>query len=507
MQLEWGLRTAVAPAAQVPLDLLPFPTAAVGPDGTLIVSNAAWSARYPDLQLGRSVAEIAAGIHASSSSELQEALDAGIRTLLAGAQQKFVQEYSQAVGRFRVSVAAGPGMIWILHEVLTPSAATESQNKMETVGRLLGGVVHDFANLLTLISGYSDIVFNRLGESDPLRAELDEIRKAASRGARLTGQLLGFTRGQAVQPKILDLNQLVRDAQTMLQPIIGEYIDLEVRLSPSLGKVLADAGQMEQVLMNLLLNARDALPRGGRIIVETGNRELQEATARSHGMEPGSCVSLSVSDTGLGMDSHTLEHVFEPFFTTKQEGKGTGLGLSTVHDIVRQSHGAIWVRSAPGQGTTFTICLPRVKAEPVTADTAHTKPVATGNETVLLVEDEESVRRLLSHILHRRGYQVLEASNAPEALEIFCKKEADIHLVLTDMVMPKMSGRDLAREIRRMKPEMKVIFMSGYTNDVLIRTGALSPGMSFLQKPLRPDVLAAKIREALDTPTRPFNPR
>jgi CheY-like chemotaxis protein len=379
---------------------------------------------------------------------------------------------------------------------------------METVGRMVGGVVHDFANLLTLISGYSEILLSHIGETDPLRPELEEIRKAATRGAGLTQQLLGFTRGQTVEPKPLDLNVLIGEIERMLRPMIGEYIDLKIVLAPNLGKVMADHGQMEQVLMNLILNARDAMPGGGWIAIETSVCELDEAAARAHGVNPGQHVMLSITDTGHGMDGDTVARVFQPFFTTKEKGKGTGIGLSNVRDIVRQSGGDVWVRSAPGEGASFTLCLPRIQQG---AESAAPKPCPeihpAGSEIILLVEDEDDVRRLLSHILRSRGYCVLEASDPEEALRIFDDRAAEIDLVLTDMVMPKMSGRELGDRLRQKRPAIRLMYMSGYTDDVLVRTGALGPGMAFLQKPLRPGLLATKIREALDSPVRPLNPR
>jgi nitrogen-specific signal transduction histidine kinase/CheY-like chemotaxis protein len=379
--------------------------------------------------------------------------------------------------------------------------------KMEAVGRLVGGVAHDFANLLTLISGYSDILWNRVGDGHPVRPELDEIRKAATRGERLTGQLLGFSRGQAAQPRILDLNSLIGDMQRMLRPIIGEHLELLTNLSPNLSKVVADPGQMEQVIMNLILNARDAMPRGGRIHIETSEVELERHAAAESGVEPGPYVVLSISDTGHGITREAMDHMFEPFFTTKDKGKGTGLGLATVHSIVKQCGGAVWARSVPGAGATFTIAIPRaVEAAPRAEAAAAKSTSAAGNETILLVEDDDNVRRLLAHILQRRGYTVLEACDGEAALRVFESRGDSVHLVLTDMVMPNMGGRDLATRLRQTRPDLKVVFMSGYTDDVLVRTGALSPGMSFLQKPLRPDVLATKVREALDAPSLPFNP-
>jgi CheY-like chemotaxis protein len=370
---------------------------------------------------------------------------------------------------------------------------------METVGRLAGAVAHDFANILTLIAGYSDIALNRLEESDPVRGELEEIRKAANRGARLTGQLLGFTRGQAVQLRPLDLNLVVREIERMLRLIIGECFELELALCPTLHKVLADTGQMEQVVMNLVLNARDAIAPGGRIRIETADGEIDEPAAREHGLRPGPCVTLAITDNGHGIPPEAVPHLFEPFFTTKEHGKGTGLGLNTVRRIVKESGGGIWVRSEPGNGATFTVCLPRAACEAHHADTSGAPDRAeAGSETLLVVEDEDSVRRLLAHILSRHGYNVLEAANGEEALELFEKRSAEISLVLTDMVMPQMSGRELGEHLQQLRPAIKILYISGYTDDILARTGSLGPGMPFLQKPLHPEVLAAKVREALD---------
>lgn len=439
-------------------------------------------------------------------------LDAGIRDVLSGQTELYTAELDcPKGGRMQVAVSsaqpAGLEGALVTHSLLpqTPAESDERRRqaeRMESMGRLVGGVAHDFANLLTLISGYSEIMLNRMRAGEPLRPELEEIRKAANRGARLTAQLLGFTRGQAVEPRLLDLNALIADMQKMLQPIIGEYIDLETCLAPDLGAIKADPGQMEQVIMNLVLNARDAMPRGGTIRIETANAELDAADAAPHEVAPGSYVVLSFTDTGQGMDDHTMSHLFEPFFTTKEKGKGTGLGLSTVYGIVKQSGGDVWARSVPGEGSTFTICLPRAERGSEAADAASARPALRGSETILLVEDEEGVRRLLRHILARQGYTVLEACDGRAALDILARHDGIIHLMLTDMVMPHMSGREIAERCRAIRPDTRVIYMSGYTDDVLLRTGALGPGMSFLQKPLRPEVLSAKVREVLDYPGR-----
>lgn len=378
------------------------------------------------------------------------------------------------------------------------SAAAETE-RMETVGRLVGAVAHDFANILTLIAGYSDILLQRVSELDPLRPELDEIRKAANRGARLTGQLLGFTRGQGVQPRALDLNSIVCEIERMLQLIVGECASLQLDLGSGLHQVVVDPGQMEQVIMNLILNARDAVPPGGWIRLQTANGEIGESFAREHGLRPGPCVMLSITDNGHGIPPEAIPHIFQPFFTTKQLGKGTGLGLSTVYRIVKESGGDIWVRSEAGSLTTFTICLPRaVQDVPHPEAGGGPERAGIGSETLLVVEDEHGVRRLLAHILTRQGYKVLEAANGEEALELFCKHSGEINLVLTDMVMPQMTGRELGERLLEIRPALKIVYMSGYTDDVLMRTGTLSANMPFLQKPLRPEVLAAKIRETLD---------
>jgi CheY-like chemotaxis protein len=285
----------------------------------------------------------------------------------------------------------------------------------------------------------------------------------------------------------------------MLRLIAGESVELDLALSPELNPVMADPSQMEQVIMNLALNARDAIPAAGRIRIETANCEIPEAMARESRMPAGACVTLSISDNGHGMAPETLDRIFEPFFTTKESGRGTGLGLSTVQRIVNEAGGQIRVHSAAGEGSTFTICLPQcARAAERSERPAYAALNGGGSETLLLVEDEEGVRRLLTHVLDRRGYRVLAAADAEEALRIFTQHSAEIGLVLTDMVMPQMSGRELGAVLEEMRPGIKIIYMSGYTDDVLVRTGALSPGMSFLQKPLRPDVLAAKVREALD---------
>ena len=370
--------------------------------------------------------------------------------------------------------------------------------KMEAVGRLATGLAHDFANLLTLISGYSEILLGRISPSDPSRPELEEIRKAANRGSGLTSQLLAFCRRHAVEPQVLDLNALVLDMQSMLRRMIGEHIDLVTQLGVGLDNVKADPGQIGQVIMNLAINARDAMPRGGKISIRTANADLGPEHERVRvGMQPGAYVALQVVDTGHGMDAETLAHVFEPFFTTKAKGKGTGLGLATVYSIIKQGNGDVSVESELGRGTTFTIYLPRAAGqEREPAREASVRATSPCTETILLVEDEDGVRRLLKHVLAKEGYNVLEAASGPEALGMYQQLRRPVDLLLTDIVMPRMSGRELADRMVTLQPGLKVIFMSGYTDEAM--AGAGSVAALFMSKPLRPDTLAARVRDVLD---------
>ncbi len=508
------VRPKLRPAVKVspvtiPLDLLPFPAALVDSAAIIVATNPLWSTTHPVLSPGQAAFLWCDQVHAAAPV-LRDELREGIRQVLRGERSLVVQTCSVDEKPYRIAVSPCPPGALMVRQDLDPALAGDGDfqaRRMETVGRLVGGVAHDFANLLTLIAGYSDILLNRIGDQDPLRPEIDEIRKAANRGARLTGQLLGFTRGRTGEPRPLDLNVLIVDMQSMLRPIIGEHVDLQTSLSPGLANVMADPGQMEQVIMNLILNARDAMPTGGQIHIESANSDLAEATAGIHGLPAGKYILLSISDTGHGMDSETAGRVFQPFFTTKDHDKGTGLGLSTAMGIVKRCGGDIWVRTAPGQGASFTVCLPQAQTPLSAAPAADPRIDVAGCETVLLVEDEENVRRLLNHVLQKRGYQVLEASDGMEALRIFEERAEEIHLVITDMVMPRMNGRELGERLLQVRADTRIIYMSGYTDDVLMRTGAIGPGISFLQKPLRPDVLAAKVREALDSPPRPFNPR
>jgi two-component system cell cycle sensor histidine kinase/response regulator CckA len=380
--------------------------------------------------------------------------------------------------------------------------------KMEAVGRLAGGIAHDFNNLLTAMQGYTSLVLSDLGSDGPVdesrkqavRTDLTEIRLAADRAAELTQQLLAFSRRQVLQPQVLNLNQLVQGMENMLRRLIGEDIDLDTVLAPSLANVLADPGQIEQVVMNLAVNARDAMPQGGRLTIETANVEIDKGYAREHpGSEPGTYAMLAVSDTGIGMDEEVRSHLFEPFFTTKEEGKGTGLGLATVYGIVKQSGGHVWPQSEPGKGTTFRIYLPRVEAEAVQVQQVDEPSVlSSGVETVLLVEDEEIVRELARRILERQGYTMLVVGHPEEALHL-CEAYPDpIDLLITDVVMPGMSGRELADLLVQSRPETRVLYISGYTDDAIVQHGVLGPQVNFVQKPFRPRDLAQRVREVLD---------
>lgn len=373
--------------------------------------------------------------------------------------------------------------------------------KMEAVGKLAGGVAHDFNNLLTVINGHTSLSLRRLEQDDPLYHKLETVQAAGERAASLTRQLLAFSRKQIMQPKVLDLNHVIFETNKMLQRLIGEDIDLFIGLMPDLGKVKADPGQIEQVLMNLSVNARDAMPKGGKLTIETHNVYIDEEYSRRHvSVPPGRYVMLAVSDTGCGMDAATQGRIFEPFFTTKEVGRGTGLGLSTVYGIVKQSGGNIWVYSEVGRGTTFKIYLPCVDspAEEIKASIETQAPA--GTETVLLVEDEEMVRNMTREILQESGYQVLEAQHGHEALAVAERYDGPIHLMLSDVVMPQMSGRELAEQLSPLRREMKVLYMSGYTDDAIVHHGVLDEGMAFIEKPFTPDSLTRKLREVLDVP-------
>ncbi len=383
--------------------------------------------------------------------------------------------------------------------------ATEEQlrqaQKLEAIGSMAGGIAHDFNNMLSVVLSYANLAMEGLREGDPLREDLQEIRRAGERAAEMTRQLLAFSRKQMLEPRVIDPNGLLTGMEKMLARLLGEDIKLSLHTPRAVGRVLVDPSQFEQVIMNLVVNARDAMPEGGTLSIETADVDLDEPYAASHmDVTPGPHVMIVVSDTGAGMDRATMGRIFEPFFTTKEPGKGTGLGLSTVFGIVKQSGGHLWVYSEVGQGTTFKIYLPRTEvAEPRHSD-APTVGELTGTETILLVEDEDQVRALMRTVLKRNGYQVLEAQNGGEALLIAEEFAGTIHLLVTDVIMPRMSGRRVAERLSKVRPGMPVLYVSGYTENMIVQHGVVDPGVTFLQKPVTPEVLLRKVRQVLDRP-------
>jgi signal transduction histidine kinase/CheY-like chemotaxis protein len=425
----------------------------------------------------------------------------------------FVSPVSQTSRRLVATYGFVPPDTVLLHaEDVTQQRQNEEQlqvaQRMEAVGQLAGGIAHDFNNLLTVIVNYAAFAMKSVDESDPLRDDLVQIQKAGERATALTRQLLAFGRRQVLQPQVLDLNKTVRGMEAMLRRLLGEDIDLSVALAMDLGRVMADPGQVEQVVMNLAVNARDAMPAGGKLTIETANLDMDEEHAsRQVGVNRGSYVMLSVTDTGCGMDERTRARLFEPFFTTKRTGKGTGLGLATVFGIVKQSGGRIWVESEPGQGSTFKVYLPR---ELSTRETVERAPPimarASGAETILVVEDEEGVRNLARRILSEVGYTVLTAANGKEALVICERHHETLRLVLTDVIMPQMSGKQLADHLARLYPTLRVLYMSGYADDAIVHHGVLDDGTHFIGKPFSPADLARMVRQVLDSEMTPAQP-
>lgn len=395
----------------------------------------------------------------------------------------------------------------IAEQLKTEKALQRSQEqlqhaqRLEAVGRLAGGIAHDFNNLLSVVLGYSISIASELPEDSAMRADLEEIRRAGERAAELTQQLLAFGRQQVLEPRVVDLNDVMLRVDRMIRRILGEDIELVTLPAHPLWKVKVDPGQIEQVILNLAINARDAMPEGGRLTVETGNLTIDDDYAQLNvGSAPGPHVMLSVSDTGIGMPKETQAKIFEPFFTTKEKGKGTGLGLSTVFGIVKQSGGHIWLYSEPGKGTTFKLCFPRTVEVGDSVAPSELPPVAAprGTETVLLVEDDTQLRALARTILVRHGYAVLDAPNPVEALRISAGFPGKIALLVTDVVMPHMNGRELSRKLLELRPDTKVLYMSGYTDNAIVHNGILDAGVAFLQKPLTPAVFARKVRQVLD---------
>jgi PAS domain S-box-containing protein len=373
--------------------------------------------------------------------------------------------------------------------------------RMEAVGQLAGGIAHEFNNMLAIIIGYSDVLAEALDPADALSGNLEQIKKAADRAATLTRQLLAFSRQQVLQSKVIDLNFSVTEMAKMLRRLLGETIDLTVVTHPALGRVKADGGQIEQVIMNLATNARDAMPRGGKLTIKTANAELTEPYTREHvTMPPGQYVLLSVADTGVGMDAESVTHIFDPFFTTKEKRKGAGLGLATVYGFVKQSGGFIWVDSEVGKGSMFRIYLPRVEDEIPVAQPVSSKQTSERSETILLVEDEHALRKVTREHLLREGYTVLEAENGDEALLRVKSYPGPLHLLMTDVVLPGISGRVLAESLKTLRPETKVLFVSGYSHHEIEKCGVMQQDIPLLAKPYNRESLARKIREILDSP-------
>jgi two-component system, cell cycle sensor histidine kinase and response regulator CckA len=484
----------------------------IDPDGRIVSANRPFTGRELLEILGRSALDFVEPEHRERAQEAARAV------LERGEAVEYEAEMATPDGPVGLwSYRGGPlhrdgrisGMILLATDVTdrkrAEAALTRSEEqlrqaaKMEAVGRVAGGVAHDFNNLLTAILGYAELALGRLRPDEPIRRHIDGIVRTATRASDLTRQLLAFSRKQVLSPRVIDLNDVVAASEGLFRRLLGEDIRLVSRLGSGLGATRVDRAQMEQILMNLVVNARDAMPEGGALSIETRNVDLDEAWAAAHpGSGAGPHVMLAVSDTGVGMDPETQRHIFEPFFTTKELGRGTGLGLATVYGIVKQSGGYITVESTSGKGSTFRIYLPRIQevAPPVEA-AVHNAP-ARGRETILLVEDEDVVRELAREALEEGGYTVLEARHPGEALLVAERQGDGLDLLLTDVVMPHMSGPELAQRLREQRPGLRVLFMSGYTDDATLRRGVLRSEVFFLQKPFTPEVLSQRVRETLD---------
>ena len=461
--------------------------------------------KYPEL----------AGLYKSDCKTLFKSEELPLRHALAGKSTEALEMFVRPPngGEPRWMLAAGApllnttgekqGGVVFLRDISVQKRLEQQlrqAQKMEAVGQLAGGIAHDFNNLLAVIIGYGEILEERLNEDDPLRAKAGQITAAGKRAAALTRQLLAFSRQQVLEPKILDLSVVVSDTTRMLQRLIGEDIELVTRVAPELGRVKVDRGQIEQVIMNLAVNGRDAMPQGGKLIIATANVELDDAYVHQHpGAVAGSHVMLAVSDTGCGMDQETQAHIFEPFFTTKGLGKGTGLGLSTVYGVVKQSGGYVSVYSELGRGTSFKIYFPRNDDPVASVPDNDGSKTTQGWETVLLVEDAQPVRELARELLEGNGYTVVEAGNGADAIRVAEKLREPIHLLLTDVVMPGVGGRELADYIAGIHPEIKVLYMSGFTDDIIVHRGVLDSGVSLLEKPFTKESLIRKVREVLRT--------
>jgi PAS domain S-box-containing protein len=420
------------------------------------------------------------------------------RIVRPGGEVRYVREHADCVADESGRLMKLIGTVQDITDYRLLEQQFFQAQKLESLGRLAGGVAHDFNNLITVISGFGDLALAGLQKTDPLYESLSEIRKAGDRAASLTQQLLAFSRKQLLQPVPLNINTVILEAEKLLRRLIGEDIDLRLQLNPSCGTVLADPGQIHQVIMNLVVNARDAMPRGGSVLIESDNVELDEGyTENRPQMRPGSYVLLAVSDTGVGMDDEVKSHLFDPFFTTKSRGTGTGLGLSTVYGIVKQTGGWIWVYSEIGKGSTFKIYLPRVRSSIVSTRQAPERVALTGTETVLVLEDQAEVRKLAVAMLRTYRYTVLQAATPEEALSIMAQSAESIDVVVTDVVMPGLSGPDFVEKIKAARPDIAVVFMSGYTEDASLLRGIISGYAVYLPKPFTAEQLAAKVREAL----------
>jgi two-component system cell cycle sensor histidine kinase/response regulator CckA len=461
-------------------------------------------ARYGQDPLGKLASEL--------DPHFPELLEASRQSLAEGAVVRLDVEWeSREYGErrtYQVTIGPQPPNRVLVHAVdTTERTHLEHQlrhaQKMEAVGRLAGGVAHDFNNLLTVIGVRSTFLLEGLEETDPRREDVQEIHAAGRRAAALTRQLLAFSRKQIMRPSVISLNDVVQESQKMLSRLIGEDIEIETRLAPDLGRVMADSGQIDQVIVNLAVNARDAMPDGGRLLIETANVEVgngDQAVDEFQVTRPGSYSLLKVSDTGTGMNEATRARIFEPFFTTKEAGKGTGLGLPTVYGIIKQSDGYIWVDSEPGRGASFRIYLPRVtsadRTEPRRGPMAD---MPRGMETVLIVEDDETVRAIAARTLRRQGYVVLEARDGDAAIALASSYPESIDLLLCDAIMPGMGGAEVVREMLAIRPGLTAVYMSGYTSDEVVRSGIVAETVAFIQKPFSPGELAASVRKALDS--------
>lgn len=463
----------------------------------------------PEALLGQNVFDL---IHPEDCAAVKEVFHQNLK--IAGVTRRIEFRFRHCDGTWRYLEAVGQNLLFnplvkggvVNSRDITGRKELEEQfrqaQKMEAIGRLAGGVAHDFNNILTVITGYSELLLLDDVEAEQLQRQyIEEIRQASEQASALTGQLLAFSRQQVLQPERLVLNQIVIEMEKILRRLIGEDIEVVFTLSDDLGLVKADPGQIQQVILNLAVNGRDAMSRGGKLTIETVNVELDHNYASQHTeIAPGPFVMLAVSDTGRGMAAETRSRVFDPFFTTKESGKGTGLGLSTVHGIVKQSGGHIWVYSEPGQGTTFKIYLPRVADAAASAVGARmaSLDLHTGSESILVAEDEPMVLELALRILSSHGYTVLTAVSGAEALRIAAQHQGPIHLLLTDVVMPGgTTGRQLADQLTSVRPETKIIYMSGYTDNAIVHHGVLESDLVFLQKPFTPQTLRVKVREAL----------